>query len=101
MVLDEFHESESWRAASREVMKSLGATHRWGLSGTPPLDSTDSVLEVAEILRYATEATPIMMEALKKKGQMRQIPTSWLAQSTNKQKLHETLSELAETLYLL
>ncbi|CAL1168735.1 unnamed protein product [Cladocopium goreaui] len=89
MVLDEFHESESWITRVREVMKSLGATYRWGLSGTPPLDTTDAVLEVAELLWYATDATaPFMSEALKHRKSRKQDSKTWLADEENKQKIH-------------
>jgi len=52
LILDEFHESESWEYRVREMMKSVGATHRWGLSGTPPLGSCDAVSQVAELLWF-------------------------------------------------
>ena len=96
MVLDEFHESESWITRVREVMKSLGATYRWGLSGTPPLDSTDAVLEVAELLWYATDATaPFMTEALEHRKSRKQDSKKWLADEDNKQKIHEALLQIA------
>ena len=92
MVLDEFHESESWANRVRDVMKSLGATHRWGLSGTPPLDTTDAVLEVAELLWYATDATaPFMSEALKHRKSQKQSAKTWLAKTENKRKVREAL----------
>ena len=96
MVLDEFHESESWNSRVRDVMKALAATCRWGLSGTPPLDSTDSVLEVAEILRYATGATPFMTEALKnRKKEKSEKAQSWLADEGNKQKVHDSYRNIS------
>ena len=52
VVFDEFHESESWVFRTRELLKSIGATHRWGLSGTPPLGSTEPAAQVAELLCY-------------------------------------------------
>jgi len=52
LILDEFHESESWEYRVREMMKSVGATHRWGLSGTPPLGSCEAVSQVAELLWF-------------------------------------------------
>ena len=58
LVLDEFHEAGAWSYRVREIAKSMGATHRWGLSGTPPLDSTESLLEVAQLLWYATKGLP-------------------------------------------
>ena len=65
MVLDEFHETESWKMSTREVLKSIGATYRWGLSGTPPLSNTESIMEVAELLNYVRkEASPTMALAL-------------------------------------
>ena len=95
IVLDEFHESESWQSSVREVMKSLGATHRWGLSGTPPLDETDSVLEVAELLWYA-DGRPILCEALKNKKKKSLEAKSWWADPANKQKVHESELKLAD-----
>ena len=93
MVLDEFHESESWKTAVREVMKSLGATHRWGLSGTPPLNSTDSVLEVAELLWYATEGdslvSPAMSKALKYRQSKTNAAKSWLANAANQEEVQK------------
>ena len=65
MVLDEFHETESWKRSTREVLKSIGATYRWGLSGAPPLSNVDSILEVAELLNYVSqEDAPTMALAL-------------------------------------
>jgi len=95
MVLDEFHESESWKTAVREVMKSLGATHRWGLSGTPPLNSTDSVLEVAELLWYATDGgpdavlSPAMSKALKYRQSTKTAAKSWLAKTANQEEVQK------------
>lgn len=98
-MLDEFHETESWVSRVRDVMKSLGATYRWGLSGTPPLDTTDAVLEVAELLWYATDATaPFMSEALKHRKSRKQDSKKWLADEENKQKIHEALPEIAPNL---
>ena len=75
-------------------MKSLGATYRWGLSGTPPLDTTDAVLEVAELLWYATDATaPFMSEALKHRKSLKQEAKTWLADEENKKKLHEAVPQ--------
>ena len=99
MVLDEFHESESWANRVRDVMKSLGATHRWGLSGTPPLDTTDAVLEVAELLWYATDATaPFMSEALKHRKSQKQEAKIWLADEENKKKLHAAVPQITSVL---
>ena len=65
-----------------------GVTHRWGLSGTPPLDTTDAVLEVAELLWYATDATaPFMSEALKHRKSQKHEAKIWLADEENKKKL--------------
>eukprot|EP00747_Dinoflagellata_sp_TGD_P121807 gnl/TRDRNA2_/TRDRNA2_173490_c2_seq10.p1 gnl/TRDRNA2_/TRDRNA2_173490_c2~~gnl/TRDRNA2_/TRDRNA2_173490_c2_seq10.p1 ORF type:complete len:784 (-),score=89.47 gnl/TRDRNA2_/TRDRNA2_173490_c2_seq10:1572-3902(-) len=50
VVLDEFHESEAWEYRVREMLRSLGAIHKWGLSGTPPLSNTAAVVEVAGLL---------------------------------------------------
>ena len=84
VVLDEFHETESWKSAVREVLKSIGATHRWGLSGTPPLSNTDSVLEVAELFHYIRkETSPTMALALKSRQSQK------LQTVQAKQKLHE------------
>ncbi|CAE8597074.1 unnamed protein product [Polarella glacialis] len=52
VVFDEFHESESWEYRVRELTKALGATNRWGLSGTPPLGSSEAVADVAELMGY-------------------------------------------------
>ena len=98
-MLDEFHETESWITKVREVMKSLGATHRWGLSGTPPLDTTDAVLEVAELLWYATDATtPFMNKALKHRNSQKLGSITWLANAENKRKVHEALREIVPVL---
>ena len=98
-MLDEFHESESWVTRVRDVMKSLGAMHRWGLSGTPPLDTTDAVLEVAELLWYATDATaPFMSEALKHRKSQKQEAKIWLADEENKKKLHAAVLQIISVL---
>lgn len=52
IVMDEFHESESWVYRVREMFKSIGADHRWGLSGTPPVGDVAAVSQVASILWY-------------------------------------------------
>ncbi|CAE8660588.1 unnamed protein product [Polarella glacialis] len=53
VVFDEFHESESWEYNRvRELTKALCATNRWGLSGTPPLGSSEAVADVAELMGY-------------------------------------------------
>jgi len=65
IILDEFHESESWVYRVRELVKATGATHRWGLSGTPPLGSCEAVSQVAELLWFPElEHAPGMEEAL-------------------------------------
>lgn len=56
VIFDEFHESETWEYRVREMLKSLGAEHKWGLSGTPPLGSAAAVVEVAALLGYANPA---------------------------------------------
>ena len=53
VVFDEFHESEAWEYRVREMLRCLGAVHKWGLSGTPPLGSPLAVAEVAGLLGYA------------------------------------------------
>lgn len=72
LVLDEFHESESWDFRSRELMKAVGAEHRWGLSGTPPFGSIESAALVAELLHYQGAASMQTYLALK-----RQRRTKW------------------------
>ena len=70
-----------------------------GVSGTPPLDTTDAVLEVAELLWYATDATaPFMSEAFKHRKSRKQDSKRWLADEENKQKIHEALPEIAPNL---
>eukprot|EP00930_Biecheleria_cincta_P048911 TRINITY_DN34167_c0_g1_i1.p1 TRINITY_DN34167_c0_g1~~TRINITY_DN34167_c0_g1_i1.p1 ORF type:complete len:995 (-),score=165.18 TRINITY_DN34167_c0_g1_i1:327-3272(-) len=69
IILDEFHESDSWQFRVREMMKSIGGTHRWGLSGTPPMGSCDSVTEVAELLWFPKlEKAPNMESFCQLKG---------------------------------
>ena len=34
------------------MFKSIGADHRWGLSGTPPVGDTAAISQVADILWY-------------------------------------------------
>ena len=50
--MDEFHESEAWVYRVREMFKSIGADHRWGLSGTPPVGDTAAISQMAAILWY-------------------------------------------------
>ena len=52
VVFDEFHESEAWEYRVREMLRGLRATHKWGLSGTPPLGGPFAVAEVAGLLGY-------------------------------------------------
>jgi len=52
LVLDEFHEAAAWTNPVRQIVKALGAEFRWGLTGTPPVGSTEEVLETAHLLRY-------------------------------------------------
>jgi len=52
LVMDEFHESEAWSFRVRELLKGVGASSRWGLSGTPPVGSLDSIKQVAEVLGH-------------------------------------------------
>ena len=52
VVIDEFHESSAWDFRNRELVKAIGATHRWGLSGTPPFSTSVAVTEVARLLWY-------------------------------------------------
>jgi len=52
IVMDEFHETESWSFRTRCMYEWTGASHRWGLSGTPPISNSMSIVDVAEILWY-------------------------------------------------
>eukprot|EP00929_Paragymnodinium_shiwhaense_P001824 TRINITY_DN102030_c0_g1_i1.p1 TRINITY_DN102030_c0_g1~~TRINITY_DN102030_c0_g1_i1.p1 ORF type:complete len:1008 (+),score=202.88 TRINITY_DN102030_c0_g1_i1:153-3026(+) len=73
VVLDEFHESESWSYRVREYLKSLGARHRWGLSGTPPFSSAENVAEVAELLWYSKGGARVMDKYLVECGRKSQL----------------------------
>ena len=39
----------------REMLRGLTAVHKWGLSGTPPLENGSAVAEVARLLGFASE----------------------------------------------
>ncbi|CAE7420544.1 SHPRH, partial [Symbiodinium pilosum] len=68
VILDEFHESEAWEYRVREMLRGLTAVHKWGLSGTPPLDSAAAVAEIAGLLGYASadksEEADVIAQAL-------------------------------------
>lgn len=55
IIIDEFHESAAWEYKNRELVRAIGATKRWGLSGTPPLDTSAAVTDVALLLGYHEE----------------------------------------------
>lgn len=59
IVMDEFHESESWVYRVREMFKAVGAGCRWGLTGTPPVGNLESIKDVAEILWYKEQIADI------------------------------------------
>lgn len=52
MIVDEFHESQTWEFRVREMLSALEAEHKWGLSGTPPLHCGASVAQVAKLLGF-------------------------------------------------
>ena len=52
IIIDEFHESAAWDFRNRELVNGIGATYRWGLSGTPPLDTSSTVTDIARLLWY-------------------------------------------------
>mmetsp|Transcript_16843 Transcript_16843/g.39327 ORF Transcript_16843/g.39327 Transcript_16843/m.39327 type:complete len:868 (+) Transcript_16843:56-2659(+) len=65
IVMDEFHESESWDYKVRELFKGIGATHRWGLSGTPPIADVESIDGIADMMwavkrRRYLSSTPVI-----------------------------------------
>ena len=62
IIIDEFHESVVWEFRPRELVKEIGATHRWGLSGTPPLHTSVAVTEVAKLLWYPQKVAAPMMK---------------------------------------
>eukprot|EP00928_Gymnodinium_smaydae_P068913 TRINITY_DN5220_c2_g3_i2.p1 TRINITY_DN5220_c2_g3~~TRINITY_DN5220_c2_g3_i2.p1 ORF type:complete len:1184 (-),score=141.99 TRINITY_DN5220_c2_g3_i2:148-3699(-) len=53
VIFDEFHESEAWEYRVREMLKCVGATYKWGLSGTPPLADAVAVAELAGLLGHS------------------------------------------------
>eukprot|EP00931_Biecheleriopsis_adriatica_P103463 TRINITY_DN78293_c0_g1_i1.p1 TRINITY_DN78293_c0_g1~~TRINITY_DN78293_c0_g1_i1.p1 ORF type:complete len:1051 (-),score=236.34 TRINITY_DN78293_c0_g1_i1:44-3169(-) len=55
IIMDEFHESESWVYRVTEMFKSIGAHRRWGLSGTPPVGNIQSIQQVAAILWHGQD----------------------------------------------
>ncbi|CAE7513671.1 RAD5 [Symbiodinium sp. CCMP2456] len=52
VILDEFHESEAWEYRVREMLRGIKADHKWGLSGTPPMETGAAVAELAGLLNY-------------------------------------------------
>eukprot|EP00439_Symbiodinium_sp_Y106_P013106 s1988_g1.t3 len=52
VILDEFHESEAWEYRVREMLRGIKADHKWGLSGTPPMETGAAVAEIAGLLNY-------------------------------------------------
>ncbi|OLQ03141.1 DNA repair protein RAD5 [Symbiodinium microadriaticum] len=52
VILDEFHESEAWEYRVREMLRGIRADHKWGLSGTPPMETGAAVAELAGLLNY-------------------------------------------------
>jgi len=72
VILDEFHESEAWEYRVREMLRGLTAMHKWGLSGTPPMDSALAVVQIAALLGSfsddETESEDLMSEAKRRSG---------------------------------
>ncbi|CAE7278238.1 Hltf [Symbiodinium sp. CCMP2456] len=74
VVLDEFHESEAWEYRVREMLRGLTAKHKWGLSGTPPMDTALAVVQIAALLGFIsedeTEGEDLMSEAKRRSTHM-------------------------------
>ena len=62
IIIDNFDESSAWDFRNRELVKAIGATHRWGLSGTPPFATSVAVAEVARLLWYPQKVHAPAME---------------------------------------
>lgn len=62
LVMDEFHESELWETAQREMLKFIPAHFRWGLSGTPPVGDAVSVEKMAQLFGVNLRALESLME---------------------------------------
>jgi len=51
VVFDEFHELESFESAQQNILQHLRAKYRWGLTGTPPVDSNAGVIFLSSLFR--------------------------------------------------
>jgi hypothetical protein len=51
VVFDEFHELESFDSAQQNSLQHLRASYRWGLTGTPPIDTNAGVIFMSSLFR--------------------------------------------------
>mmetsp|Transcript_1388 Transcript_1388/g.3013 ORF Transcript_1388/g.3013 Transcript_1388/m.3013 type:complete len:1237 (-) Transcript_1388:388-4098(-) len=51
IVFDEFHELESIQSSQQHTLHHLRSHYRWGLTGTPPIDSNAGVVLMASLFR--------------------------------------------------
>lgn len=51
IVYDEFHELESFDNAQQNILQHMRAVYRWGLTGTPPVDSFAGVIFMSSLFR--------------------------------------------------
>merc|ERR1719375_1911447 len=51
VVFDEFHELEGFDAAQQNSLQHLRAHNRWGLTGTPPVDTNAGVIFMSSLFR--------------------------------------------------
>merc|ERR1719399_1127595 len=51
IVFDEFHELETFDSAQQNSLQHLRSHYRWGLTGTPPLDSIRGPIFMSSLFR--------------------------------------------------
>ncbi|CAK0892737.1 unnamed protein product, partial [Prorocentrum cordatum] len=51
VVFDEFHELESFESAQQNILQHLRSHFRWGLTGTPPVDTTAGGIFMSSLFR--------------------------------------------------
>ena len=51
VVFDEFHELESFESVQQNSLQHLRSRFRWGLTGTPPVDSNSGVVFMSSLFR--------------------------------------------------
>jgi len=73
VVFDEFHELESFQSAQQSVLQYIRAHSRWGLTGTPPIDTLAGVIFMSSLFRVDIAGHLPMVKATSTKGMRRTV----------------------------